>query len=89
MHINRKKKAFLIKAIVDEHYQPNSHKGSLRDIWRNHVVKVYPMSEVTFYRYIEYAIRCDGYVGNGSNRVQVSKHQEEDVDNRYEQLELF
>lgn len=59
----------LVKRMVDERYQPQSHKGSMLDIYRNHVVKVYPMSQQTFYRYMRYAIGIDGYIGNGSNRV--------------------
>lgn len=70
MHNNQKKKAMLVKAIVDEHYEANSHRGSLKDIYRRFVVKVYPMSVSTFYRLIEYAIRCDGFVGTGGNRQQ-------------------
>ncbi len=69
MHPNRHRKAFLIKRIVDEHYVPNSHRGSLVDIYRRHVNKLYPMSLVTFYRLVEYAIAIDGFVGNGPNRV--------------------
>jgi hypothetical protein len=88
MHKNTVKKAKLIKAIVDEHYEPMSHRNSLRDIWRNKVVKVYPISEATFYRLVEYAIRLDGYVGAGNNRVyRQRKAEKDDIDKR--QLKLF
>ena len=87
MHTNTIERAKLIKAIVDEYYEPMSHKNCLRDIWRNKVVKVYPISEVTFYRLVEYAIRLDGYVGNGNNRV-VRKAAIPDPNND-NQLKLF
>lgn len=69
MHNNIKNRAMLVKRMVDERYQPQSHKGSMLDIYRNHVVKIYPMSQQTFYRYMRYAIGIDGYIGNGANRV--------------------
>ncbi len=88
MHENRKKKAFLIKRIVDEHYIPQSHRGCLVDIYRRYVNKIYPMSPITFYRLIEYAIACDGYIGNGSNRVFRPKIERNDmIEDR--QLSLF
>lgn len=70
MHANIQKKAMLVKRMVDEFYQPQSHVGCMRDIYRHKVVKVYPMSEVTFYRYMRYAVAVDGYIGNGSNRTE-------------------
>lgn len=66
---NREKLIRLVKEIVDEHYVPQSHRGSLTDIYRRVVSKTYPMSMVTFFRMIERAIADDGYVGNGANRV--------------------
>lgn len=73
MHRNITERAMLVKRIVDERYQPQSHKGSMLDIYRNHVVKIYPMSQQTFYRYMHYAIGVDGYIGNGTNRVMKDK----------------
>ena len=58
----------LVKRIVDEHYEPHSHAGSMYDIFLNHVRKVYPMGVATFRRYMKYAIEQDGYIGNGSSR---------------------
>lgn len=88
MHANRQKKAFLIKRIVDDNYIPQSHRGCLVDIYRRYVRHIYPMSAVTFYRLIEYAIGIDGYIGNGSNRVQrPKKHQETEKESK--QLSLF
>jgi len=88
MHANRRKKAFLIKQMVDEHYIPQSHIGCLVYIYRRYVRNVYPMSEVTFYRLIDYAIGIDGYVGNGSNRVQRPKKYQEPAEES-KQLSLF
>lgn len=88
MHENSKKKAMLVKRMVDEYYQPQSHVGCMRDIYRHKVVKIYPMSEPTFYRYMSYAIGVDGYIGNGSCRVERERHvtQKNVSDN---QLSLF
>ncbi len=87
MRKNRKKTAFLVKKIVDEHYIPQSHRGCLVDVYRRHVSRVYPMSVAAFYRLIEYAVGVDGYIGNGSNRVlRPKKTAEDDSDN---QLKLF
>jgi hypothetical protein len=69
MHHNIIDRAMLVKRMVDSLYQPQSHKGCMLDIYRNHVVKVYPMSEQTFYRYMRIGVGIDGYIGNGSNRV--------------------
>lgn len=66
---NTKERAMLVKRIVDEHYQPESHQYSMLNIYRNHIVKQYPMSQATFYRLVRYAVEIDGYIGNGSNRV--------------------
>lgn len=77
----------LVKRMVDEHYQPQSHKGCMLDIYRNHVVKVYPMSIPTFYRYMGYAISVDGFLGNGSNRIEKTRHPQNNV--YANQLSLF
>lgn len=73
---NREKMIRLVKEMVDEHYVPQSHRGSLTDIYRRVVSKTYPMSLVTFFRMIERAIADDGYVGNGANRVYRNKEKE-------------
>lgn len=88
MHRNITERAMLVKRIVDERYQPQSHKGSMLDIYRNHVVKIYPMSQQTFYRYMHYAISVDGYIGNGSNRVMKDKIEGMPMDDD-RQLSLF
>lgn len=77
MNPNTRKKAMLIKKIVDEHYQANSHLGCLSDIYRRIIVKTYPMSLSTFYRLINYAIKIDGYVGNGGDRVYFKNKKDE------------
>lgn len=69
MHHNVIERAMIVKRMVDGLYQPQSHKGCMLDIYRNHVVKSYPMSEPTFYRYMRIGMSIDGYIGNGSNRV--------------------
>ena len=77
----------LIKRIVDENYEPHSQRGCLSDIYRRKVRLVYPMSEASFWRSIRYAIRRDGYIGIGSNRVLREKALFPDPTDR--QLELF
>ncbi|MGI6719007.1 MAG: hypothetical protein ACOX4D_07760 [Bacteroidales bacterium] len=77
MNSNTRKKAKLIKTIVDEHYQANSHKGCLSDIYRRIVVKKYPMSLSTFYRLMKIAILEDGFVGNGGDRVYINDDNDE------------
>jgi hypothetical protein len=69
MHTNRIKRALLVKQIVDENFEPGSHRGSMLDVYRRKVSKQFPISEPTFYRYMEIAVGIDGYVGNGSNRI--------------------
>lgn len=87
MHANFCKKAMLVKRMVDQYYQPQSHVGCMRDIYRHKVQEVYPMSEPTFYRYMRYAIGVDGYIGNGSNRVLREKKEPAAVASN--QLSLF
>lgn len=72
MKANTRKKAMIIKKIVDEHYQAHSHQGCLVDIYRKVIVKTHPMSISTFYRLMQYAIDIDGYVGNGGDRVYIN-----------------
>ena len=86
MHANVIRRAMLVKRIVDEHYEPHSHAGSMYDIFLNHVRKVYPMGVATFRRYMKYAIEQDGYIGNGSNRVYRTRKK---TSPRLVQLELF
>ena len=79
----------LVKAIVDEHYEPHSHRGSMIDIYRRHVVKVYPMSESTFRRMMADAIAEDGYVGTGGNRTERHTTRQRRDDELRNQLSLF
>ena len=69
MHRNWKSRAMLVKQIVDNNYEPHSHRGCLLDIYRRKVKMIYPMSEASFWRAMRYAIRHDGFIGLGSNRV--------------------
>jgi hypothetical protein len=50
-----KEKARLIAEIVNRHYEPHRQDRCLMWVFRNHVSKVYPMSERTFRRYIKLA----------------------------------
>lgn len=89
MHHNIIDRAMLVKRMVDRLYQPQSHKGCMLDIYRNHVVKVYPMSEQTFYRYMRIGVCIDGYIGNGSNRVKRGKRDLPGSTTDANQLSLF
>lgn len=77
----------IVKRLVDQYYQPNSHKGCMLDIYRNKVIDEHPMSIPTFYRYMRYSIGVDGYIGNGSNRVLREKKEPAAVASN--QLSLF
>lgn len=89
MQPNRIKRAMVVKQIVDENFEPGSHRGSMLDVYRRKVSKMFPISEPTFYRYMAIAIGIDGYVGNGSNRI--AKQKAAPVLNREDprQLRLF
>lgn len=45
-------KALKVRAIVEEHYEPGRQDRNRRWVFRNHVLKTYPMSERTFWRYM-------------------------------------
>lgn len=72
-HKNYKERAMLVKAIVDEHYEPHSQRNCMYDIFLRYVCKVYPMSVRTFYRMMKYAIGKDGFIGKGGNREERPK----------------
>lgn len=61
--------AMEVKRLVDELYQPGSHRYSLRNIHRTRIVNRWPISLRTFQRWMRFAIALDGYVGNGPHRV--------------------
>lgn len=86
---NYRKMVRLVKAIVDEHYEPHSHRGSQIDIFRRYVVKVYPMSVATFRRMMGDAIAEDGYVGTGANRTERHICRQRRDDELRNQLSLF
>lgn len=82
-------RARLVKNIVDTHFEPGAHRGCLRYVWRVYVHPVYPMSEATFYRMVEYIASIDGYIGYGRNRIEKPKRgsTNDDIDKR--QMSLF
>lgn len=49
---NHELKALLVREIVEKHYEPGRQDRCRRWVFRNHVVKIYPMSERTFWRYL-------------------------------------
>ncbi len=49
---NTLKKALKVRAIVELHYEPGRQDRNRRWVFRNVVVKTYPMSERTFWRYM-------------------------------------
>lgn len=73
MQTNRIRRARLVKDIVDEYYEPQSHRGSMLDIYRRKVNTIYPMSIPTFYRYMTIAISIDGFIGKDANRIECRK----------------
>lgn len=89
MHSNSKRRALLVKHIVDEHYIAESHRGSMLDIYRRYVRHIYPMSEATFWRYMQYAIGVEGFVGLGGNRRERTRRKAADRSIPANQLTLF
>ncbi|MBK9292583.1 MAG: hypothetical protein IPM52_13305 [Bacteroidetes bacterium] len=49
---NTMRKARLIRQMVDEHYEPGRQDRNRKWVYRNIVVKIYPMSLTTFWRYM-------------------------------------
>ena len=82
-------RARLVKDIVDNHFEPGAHRGCLRYVWRVYVHPVYPMSEPTFYRMVEFMQGIDGFVGKGSNRIEKPKCDPPDIVEDPMQLKLF
>lgn len=52
---NTIKKALMVKEIVDQYYEPERLDRSMVNIYRKHVIKVYPISERTFWRLLKIA----------------------------------
>lgn len=52
MNKNTRKKALIVQKMVQEHYQPERQDRCKLWVWRNVVVKQFPMSERTFWRYL-------------------------------------
>lgn len=49
---NTLKKAMKVRTLVELHYEPGRQDRNRRWVFRNVVVKTYPMSERTFWRYM-------------------------------------
>jgi hypothetical protein len=49
---NTLKQAELIARIIKQHYEPGRQDRNLRWIYRNHILKTYPISERTYWRYV-------------------------------------
>jgi hypothetical protein len=49
---NTLRKAQMIRRLVDQHYEPGRHDRNRKWVYRNIVVKAYPMSLTTFWRYM-------------------------------------
>jgi hypothetical protein len=52
---NTLKKALLVYALTKQHYEPHSHVNCMRYIYRNVIVKQYPMCESAYFRLIKIA----------------------------------
>ena len=48
-------RAIIVKRMVDSSYEAGRHDRCKRWVYRNIVMKVYPMSERTFFRYLRIA----------------------------------
>lgn len=49
---NTRKKAKLIQEIVLQHYEQGNQSKSKIQVYRNHVYKLFPICERTFWRYM-------------------------------------
>lgn len=49
---NTMRKAQLVRQLVDEHYEPGRQDRNRKWVYRNIVVKIFPMSLTTFWRYM-------------------------------------
>jgi hypothetical protein len=61
MKENYLNKVKIVADIVQQHYEPQRQDRSLIWCYRNFVNKLYPMSERTFWRYINIAVNKLGY----------------------------
>jgi hypothetical protein len=52
MNKNTMEKRRLVRELVARHYEPGRQDRCKRWVYRNVVLRIYPMSERTFYRYI-------------------------------------
>ncbi len=70
IHTNTIKKALLVKAILDEHYEPGNQAKMIAGVWRTKIVKVYPISYRTLMRYLRIAEKAQK-TGNYENNNQL------------------
>lgn len=49
-NINKLRLYQLVQEMVDKHYEPGNQSKSKAQAYRQHIIKVYPMSERTFWR---------------------------------------
>lgn len=89
MHPNTIQRAFIVKHLVDDYFEPGNQSRCLLQAWRNVIMKYYPCSMATFYRYISFASGIEGYLGNGSNRITVKKRVDKSLAASAVQLCLF
>lgn len=73
IHSNTWKRALIVKHLVDEYFEPSNQSKCLCQVWRLVVLKYYPCSIATFYRYITYATAVEGFIGKGGNRITVKR----------------
>lgn len=56
---NTLKKAKLVQKLTAAHYEPGRQDRCKRAVYRNVVVKVYPMSERTFFRLLSLSVKSE------------------------------
>lgn len=52
MSNNTLKRALLIRSLVEQYYEPGRQDRNRSWVFRNVIVKIYPISERTFWRYM-------------------------------------
>lgn len=62
MNENTRKKAQLVQDMLEKHYEPERQDRCKLWVYRNHVRRVIPMSERTFWRYVTMDVTSTGSV---------------------------
>ena len=71
MNDNTKKKAQFVQEMLEKYYEPERLDRCKLWVYRNHVRRVIPMSERTFWRYCERALTGPATAEGGEDKRQL------------------